>query len=230
MASSARLPGGDEDGCRRRSYLWWAAGLLLLPLFLAGCRGRMSRKPPLELIPNMDHQEKYLPQAASSYYASGGAMQAPPPGTVARGSLKEDEPFFTGKSFWSGYVKENPLGRDPAVERRGRERFRIFCTPCHGVHADGNGILLTRGHVKSANLLEEKTAALADGRLYEVISDGMGMMPPYRYQIPPQDRWAIVAYLRVLQSQNPPARVRAGRLRPARILAESADAPDRKRP
>ncbi|MFQ5669057.1 MAG: c-type cytochrome [Acidobacteriota bacterium] len=179
-------------------------------LILGGCLagllgGCTSEKPPLQFIPNMDNQPKFLPQAASTFFASGGVMQAPPEGTIARGDLREDEEFFTGRSFWSGYVRANPMGNGQQVIARGRERFGIYCTPCHGVRADGQGMLFTRAKIKTANLLEERVREQPDGKIFEVITSGLGMMPAYNYPIPPRDRWAIVAYLRTLQAQASPA-------------------------
>ncbi|MFQ5878261.1 MAG: c-type cytochrome [Acidobacteriota bacterium] len=184
-------------------WLGRAAGALafgLLSLLLAGCaRGCPSRRPPIHPNPNMDRQPKYLAQAESRFFYDGAAMRLPVPGTVARGELRDDEEYFTGRSPWGFFVGRNPLEATDGLIARGRSRYGIYCSPCHGPRGDGRGMLATRAKVKSADLLARRVREMPDGRIYHVISNGLGLMPGYRYPIRPADRWAIVAYLRRLQ-------------------------------
>ncbi|MFQ5700434.1 MAG: c-type cytochrome [Acidobacteriota bacterium] len=176
-----------------------AVGLVLL-----GCaRGSTSRKPPLELIPNMDEQPKYKPQSSSGFFYNGSTMQKPVPGTIARGDLREDGEFFEGKTVWDEWVRENPLAVDERVVARGKDRYLIYCAPCHNASGDGRGLLAEKAHVRTADLLGEKVRTMPDGRIYHVISDGAGLMPGYRYPIRARDRWAIVAYVRRMQQKAP---------------------------
>jgi hypothetical protein len=150
----------------------------------------------------MDRQPKYRPLAESSFFASGSTSQIPPEGAIARGELREDEPFFTGRSFFGSYIINNPLGAGPDVVVRGRDRFAIFCVPCHGIAADGRGKLYERSGIESANLLDDRIRGLPDGRIFEIATDGQGLMQGYRYPISARDRWAIVAYVREFQGES----------------------------
>ncbi len=176
-----------------------SASLLVLASCLRGCD---SRRPPIHLNPNMDDQPKYKPLARSDFFYSGSTSQSPVPGTIARGELPTEDPSFeTGKSFFGFYV-EDPLSADSAVIARGRERFQIFCVPCHGPNADGHGVLFERAGIESADLHSDKVRQMPDGRIFEVVTKGSGLMKGYRHMIAPRDRWAIVAYLRRLQGET----------------------------
>ena len=149
----------------------------------------------------MDRQQKFLPQQASGFFYDGKAMRPRVPGTVARGKLREDGLFFTGKSPWGYYASQPPIEVTAALLSRGEERYGIYCTPCHGTTGDGDSMLFRRAGVPTADLLEERIRAMQAGRIYHVITNGQGLMPAYRYPIPPRDRWAIVAYVQqVLQA------------------------------
>ena len=178
------------------------AGAALMAVFmLAGwmSRGCPSSRPPIHLNPNMDRQPKYLPQAESPFFYNGGVSQAAAPASLARGDLRDgNEAFFTGRSFFSGFVS-NPLAIDEEMRERGKERFEIYCTPCHGTQGDGQSMMLERAGIKSANLLEERIRQMRDGEVFKVITEGRGLMPSYRYPIAPRDRWLIVAHVRALQ-------------------------------
>jgi len=178
--------------------------LAVLPLLaLAGCaRGCASRRPPIHLNPNMDRQPKYRPLAESAFFGTGSTSQIPPEGAIAQGELPEDESFSTGRSFFGGYIINSPLGTAPDVVARGRDRFAIYCVPCHGTAADGRGKLYQRSGVESKNLLDERIRAMPDGRIFEVATDGQGLMQGYRFPISTRDRWAIVAYVRELQRES----------------------------
>lgn len=172
---------------------------LLAPLlFTLGC-GVTTRNTPIEIFPDMDRQPKYKPQAASPFFADGRASRVAIPGTVAEGQLREDDGYETGISA-GNYVGRNPLAVDAGLLARGRERFDIYCAPCHDRTGSGRGIVPVR--VPSwipTSLLEPRIREMTDGELFHVASDGRRTMPGYRYQTPVRDRWAIVAYVRALQ-------------------------------
>jgi mono/diheme cytochrome c family protein len=167
---------------------------------LAGCaRGCTSSRPPIHLNPSMDNQPKVRAQSASAFFFDGASMRQPIPGTVAIGALKEDEAFFTGKSADGQFVAAIPVAVDDTMVERGRQRYTIYCQPCHDARGDGRGILFQRGNVPTATFHQEKILKYTDGQIFDVITNGQGLMAAYRWPIPPADRWAIVAYVRGLQ-------------------------------
>jgi mono/diheme cytochrome c family protein len=167
---------------------------------LAGCaRGCTSSRPPIHINPSMDDQPKVLPQTASTFYYDGASMRQPVPGTVPIGGLKEDPAFFEGKGADGQFVATIPVPVDEALLERGRQRYVIYCQPCHDARGDGRGILFQRGNVPTASFHQEKFLTYADGQIFDVITNGQGLMPAYRWPIPPADRWAIIAYVRELQ-------------------------------
>jgi mono/diheme cytochrome c family protein len=170
---------------------------------VAGCaRGCTSSRPPIHLNPSMDDQPKVRPQAASGFFFNGASMREPVPGTVAIGGLKEDAAFFTGRGANGQFVAAIPHAVDDALVERGRQRYEIYCQPCHDARGDGRGILFQRGNVPTASFHQEKVAAYPDGQIFDVITNGTGLMAGYRWPIPPADRWAIVAYVRELQRER----------------------------
>ena len=172
-------------------------------LCVAGCaRGCTSSRPPIHLNPSMDHQPKVRAQSASTFFYNGAAMREPIPGTVAIGGLKEDAPFFTGKGADGQFLATSPVQVDEPLVERGRDRYRIYCQPCHDARGDGKGILFQRGSVPTATFHQEKILKYTDGQVFDVITNGFGLMAGYRWPIPPADRWAIVAYVRQLQREQ----------------------------
>jgi mono/diheme cytochrome c family protein len=147
----------------------------------------------------MDDQPKVLPQAASNFFYNGASMREPVPGTIPIGGLQEDGAFFTGKGADGLFVATIPVTVDEALVERGRERYGIYCQPCHDGRGDGRGILFQRGNVPTATFHQDKVLKYPDGQIFDVITNGMGLMSGYRWPIPPADRWAIVAYVRALQ-------------------------------
>src|SRR5271170_439523 len=178
---------------------------------IAGLQGRISRKPPLEVFSDMDRQTKLRPQKPFDMFANGVSSQLPPPGTIARSTpiqtldgavySFEDSPVNTGKiSGTTNFVETNPLRVDAALLSRGRERFDIYCAPCHGQLGDGNGITKKIGDMPAvANLHDKRIVEMGDGEIFNTITHGKGLMGAYGPLVPTQDRWAIVAYLRALQ-------------------------------
>ena len=112
-----------------------AAAMILV---LTGCQGSLSEKPPLHFNQNMDFQEKFQAQESNSFFADGRAMREPVRGTVARGFLKDDVAFWTGRNE-NGSFTENPLTVDLALLERGKDQYEIFCSVCHGIAGDGQG-------------------------------------------------------------------------------------------
>jgi mono/diheme cytochrome c family protein len=129
---------------------------------------------------------------------------------VARGELREDSAFYEGKGPDGAFVAKSPVPADDALLERGHARYTIYCQPCHDPRGDGKGILFQRGKVPTANLNDAKFRAYPDGQIFDVITNGTGLMPSYRWPIPPHDRWAIIAWVRALQAKRLAATEAAG--------------------
>jgi hypothetical protein len=178
---------------------------------IAGRRGSLSRKPPLYIFPDMKRQLKLRPEAPNDFFENGVSSQLTPAGTVPRSKTimvgdhavypYEDSPVFTG--FVSGttnYVETNPFPITPKLLTRGQDRFNIYCSPCHGREADGNGITKKLGVIPTvANLQDPRIVKFADGEIFYVITHGRNTMGAYGPNVPAEDRWAIIAYVRALQ-------------------------------
>lgn len=178
-----------------------AAAIAALALLAAGCtRGSTSSRPPIHLNPNMDDQPRYEAQAESEFFADGKAMREPVPGTVARGDLVTAPAFVTGHAGGVP-IDRIPIPLDEPLLARGEERFGIYCSPCHADDGSGQSMLRERAGVATADLTQPRLIEVSDGYVFEVITNGFGLMPAYRYPIPPRDRWAIVAWVRHLQAE-----------------------------
>jgi mono/diheme cytochrome c family protein len=153
------------------------------------------------LIPDMEFQPKYKAQGESRFFADGRTMRIPPAGTVARGTLREDIPFQFGRAGAADttWIVHNALPVTAELLQRGRERFNIYCSPCHDRTGSGQGMVVPFGLVPPPSFHEARIRQAADGYLFNVITHGVRTMPAYAAQIPPADRWAIVSYLRALQ-------------------------------
>jgi hypothetical protein len=149
----------------------------------------------------MDDQPKVRPQAASTFFFDGASMREPVPGTVAIGGLREDGAFFTGRGADGQFVVSIPRPVDDALLERGRQRYGIYCQPCHDARGDGRGILFQQG-TPTASFHDEKLATYVDGQIFDVITNGVGLMSGYRWPISAADRWAIVAHVRELQRER----------------------------
>ncbi|MEO6214318.1 MAG: cytochrome c [Vicinamibacterales bacterium] len=186
---------------RKRRVLGALALLCAVPL--SGCaRGCTSSRPPIHINPSMDDQPKVRAQTASTFFHDGSSMRQPVPGTVAIGGLREDAAFFTGKGADGQFVATNPVTKDEAALERGRQRYVIYCQPCHDARGDGKGILYQRGKVPTTSFHDDKILKYADGQIFDVITNGVGLMPGYGWPIPPADRWAIIGYVRELQRKR----------------------------
>ena len=203
--------------------------LAVMTVMLASCRGTQSDAPPIHLNLNMDYQERFDPQEANPFFADNRSMRPLVPGTVARGTLREDVAFFEGRTDGGGFVTRMPVPATRELLERGQERYNIYCAVCHGEAGDGQGIISTGGYgyTPATSYHDDRLRQAPDGYLYDVISNGVRTMPPYGHQVKPADRWAIVAYIRALQrsqyasAEDVPADVRGGISR----RAASGDAP-----
>ena len=181
-----------------------------VPVFMAFCialcagcyRGRPSEKPPIHINPNMDKQTKYTVQSGSNFFTNNSAMREPVKGTISRGNHHEDTGYYEGKDDHGKFVSI-PVKIDTKLLDRGKERFTIYCSVCHGQTGAGNGIVTQRGLLPPPTFHDERLREKKDGYFFDIITNGKGNMPSYSHQVPVADRWAIVSYIRALQrSQN----------------------------
>jgi len=176
-----------------------------------GLQGKMSRKPPMELFPDMDRQAKLRPQEPNHFFASGVSSQLPPDGTVARSQpietadgpvyRYEDSPVITGRiAGTTNFVANNPLAMSLTLLERGHDRYDIYCSACHGKLGDGEGITKKIGAMPTvANLHDSRIVKMTDGEIFNTITYGKSTMGAVGPLVGTEDRWAIIAYLRVLQ-------------------------------
>lgn len=173
-------------------------------VLFSGCfRGLPSDDPPINVVPDMDNQPKYGAQEAGKFFADNSAMRPPVKGTVPQGQLDDDPAFFQGKDDKGQFLQMAPVHITPQLLERGRERFNIYCSPCHSRLGDGRGIMVERGYTPPPTFHSDRLREIADGYIFDVITNGIRTMPSYSDQVRVEDRWAIIAYIRALQrSQN----------------------------
>ena len=193
-----------------RYFLVIFAVIVVAVIAIAGKRGSFSRRTPIEVFPDMDRQLKLRPQQPNGFFANGLSSQLPVEGTVARGKAIqtvngpvlpfEDVPVNSGRiTGTTNFVETNPLAMTATLLRRGRERFTIYCSPCHGAQADGNGVTKKLGMAVVANLHDKRIVTMPDGEIFNTVTHGKGLMQGYAAQLSVSDRWAAIAYLRALQ-------------------------------
>ena len=154
---------------------------------------------------DMHNQPKAIPLRESTFFKDTSSARPLVEGTVARGTLKDDEAFFTGKNG-AAEVDALPFALTAEVIDRGEQRFNIYCTPCHGLAGNADGMIVRRGYRQPPSYHTDRLRSAPIGHFYDVMTNGFGAMPDYRAQIAPRDRWAIAAYVRALQlSQHAPA-------------------------
>jgi len=158
-----------------------AAGLL------AGCRQDMQDQP------------KSIPQRGTDFYTDGRSARPQVENTVARGQLHQDAYFYTGLGADGKEGNTMPFAVTMDVLQRGQERFNIYCTPCHSRVGNGAGMIVQRGYRPAGNFHTARLMAAPLGHFFNVMTHGFGAMPDYAAPLPPQDRWAIVAYIKALQ-------------------------------
>jgi mono/diheme cytochrome c family protein len=207
--------GAEAVGRSRQFGL--ACTCVLLLMLVTGCRRDMQDQP------------KMKPYRGSSFFADGLSSRQPVPGTIPRGFLRSDTVLFTGKKEKTGQATQptaNPATNAntagsastnsnanaypddtdtfpfPITEQtvqHGRERYEIFCSVCHGLTGYGDGMIVRRGFRRAASFHDDRLRQAPVGHFFDAITNGWGAMPPYASQIPVQDRWAIIAYVRALQ-------------------------------
>ncbi len=147
---------------------------------------------------DMTDQAKEKPLGAEAFFANGMASRPLPEHTVARGQLREDTRYFTGKDG-DKFIPELPVKLTPDLLQRGRERYDIYCSPCHDRTGQGHGAIVSRGFPAPPSLHIERLRQADIGWFYEVITHGHGVMYSYASRVEPADRWAVAAYIRALQ-------------------------------
>lgn len=218
----------DTDAGRTFPYVLPAVAVVLAvlalipPLLVARARGIPSDKPPIHLVPDMDFQPKFRAQSVNTFFPDRRAARPQVPGTVAAGAAMDDPAFAEGGATVSAQIEGKPqelfrpveaIAVEPTRENmlRGRERFDVYCAPCHGLVGDGNGMVTLRaarrtdslGWVPPASLVGDAVRGQPAGQILHTIAKGVRTMPGYAAQIPADDRWRIVLYVRALQrSQN----------------------------
>jgi mono/diheme cytochrome c family protein len=190
--------------------LLFLVALSLIPMGLIykarATRGRQSTR--IQVVYDMDQQYSFKAQQENPFFADGRAMRDQPEGTVARGMLQDNPMLFTGTtdgdSLW---VETIPVEITREFVDRGQERFNIFCAPCHGISGNGNGMVNVRAAALGegtwttpTDLANQAVVDQPAGQIYNTIRNGIRNMPAYGPQISPEDRWAIVSYVRAIQA------------------------------
>lgn len=175
---------------------------LALTTALAGCQGMPSEKPPVHVNPNMDWQDRFNAQEVNPFFEDNRADRQPVDGTVSRGNLQVDLAYYQGVEENGDFVAKIPARVTAEMIKRGKERFNIYCSMCHGGTGAGNGIITNYGIVPPPSFYDARIVSMPDGEIYSAIYNGVRTMSSYRHQIPVEDRWAIVSYIRTLQRSN----------------------------
>ncbi|GAB4136026.1 MAG: cytochrome c [Planctomycetota bacterium] len=201
--------------------------LSLAALAAGSCRGGYSEAPPVHLVLDMDFQPKVKTQSESAFFADRRGMRAHIEDTVARGSMPDPrllpDPAKPGRDRDGSFLESNPVPATLSNLRRGRERFDIFCAPCHGYSGRGGGnpgkvdadfsdahgmvgkrwpVAIPSFHASPDPKADNRVPNLKDGEIFAVITEGKGTMPPYGNRILVHDRWCIIHYVRALQQQG----------------------------
>lgn len=208
-----------------RYFLLALSVVVVSVIALAGFRGQLSSKPPLQIFPDMKQQPRYDAQHTSDFFADNRSARVPVAGTVPLGYVLPGAYYTNGANnnrnatvpggftnsteyFSSGRMGEVygsgiPVPVNSELLARGQERFNINCAPCHGATGAGNGIMTQFGLNTVANLQQERLRNMPEGQIFNRITYGFNTMGEYGQQISVEDRWAIIAYIRALQrSQN----------------------------
>lgn len=179
----------------------------LLLAVLPACRGMRSHKPPIHFNPNMDNVSRVEAQEPAAFFADGRGMRPQVEGTVARGELRADTHLYAGQDASGAWVDALPAALTLSHDfvDRGRARYGIYCTPCHGdAGLENGGVVPQRAALGGTawaipSLHGPRQRGYAIGQLFDVITNGFNTMPGYAAQIPVEDRWAIATYVRALQ-------------------------------
>lgn len=179
--------------------------LMCVVILVTGCRGWRSEKAPVHMNPNMDFQasirsqempmdspENIIPWGDEASFSSGDRADY----------VKSKSRYYYGKNPDGSWTDRIPVKVNYALMERGRDRFAIYCTPCHGLDGSGNGAVVQDRWIKPVPYWHQRVLVFSDGQLFDIISNGIRTMPSYKQQIKEVDRWAIVAYIRALQRSN----------------------------
>ena len=169
----------------RPAPTWLLAVLIVITA--TACRQDMHDQPKLE------------PFEASDFFTDGMASRKPVEGTVARGELRADDHFYRGVDAEGGFATTLPMPMTVDLLQRGRERYDIYCSPCHGRTGDGDGMVVRRGFKTPQSLHQDRLRESPPGYYFDVMTNGFGDMSGYASQVPVADRWAIAAYVQALQ-------------------------------
>ncbi len=172
---------------RKHEKLCLASVIALVCLVATGCRQDMHDQPRLEAL------------EASSFFDNGMASRQLPAGTVPWGQLREDTHLWQGKDASGEFVDALPMPLTRELVERGQTRYEIYCSVCHDSTGGGRGMIVRRGYKQPPPLYEQRLKDLPAGYFFDVMTAGFGLMSSYKNQIPVEDRWAIVAYVRALQ-------------------------------
>jgi mono/diheme cytochrome c family protein len=167
--------------------VWAISATATAAAALVGCRQDMYDQP------------RYEPLEPSDLFPDRTSARHPPQGTIPRGDPRVDRPFWSGIDLAGGFVTEPSIRLDRDTLFRGRERYEIYCVPCHGFSGDGNGMIVQRGFKRPSSFHTDRLRAQPIGYFVDVMTNGFGVMPGYADRVPPADRWAIAAYLQALQ-------------------------------
>ncbi|HYP17700.1 MAG TPA: cytochrome c [Opitutus sp.] len=182
------------------------AFVVVLTVSILGFRGTNFTRPPMDVFPEwafpgMKYQPKYKPQRESAFFADGRTDRPVPAHTVSREPLRNDDALFAGRGANGEFIRGFPTGItvDQAFMARGHHQYQIYCAPCHGALGDGNGITKQYGMGATPTYHDDRLRQVPEGEIYNVITHGKGNMLPYADKLAPDDRWAVVLYVRALQ-------------------------------
>lgn len=185
---------------------------LVLTVSILGLRNRPFAHPPMDvfpewLFPGMKYQPKLTQQVASPFFGDGRSDRVAPPNTVPASfgpvamPLRADDFLYRGKARDGSWARGFPpsLTVDMKFMQRGRDRFTVYCSPCHGLVGDGNGVTKKYGMGAVPTYHDDRLRQMAEGEIFNTITNGKGQMNPYGDKLAPKDRWAVIAYVRALQ-------------------------------
>ncbi len=181
-----------------RTFLLFLACLVFAVVSVTGFRGAKTTRNPIEIFPDMVRQAKVKEQAPSLFFPDRRASRYPVSGTIPM-SAPVDHPYLnTGMmgDYWGDGI---PISVTAETLKKGKERFEIFCSACHGATGSGNGIATQYGLVGVPNYHSDHTQQMPDGQIFYVVTHGQGLMLGYGANLSVEERWAVVAYIRALQ-------------------------------
>ncbi|MEM8866692.1 MAG: cytochrome c [Verrucomicrobiota bacterium] len=200
-----------------RIFLVIYAFTIVAVVTIFGFRGSITTKEPIEIFPDMDRQARYKPQAENEFFADGRNDRPVPQNTVSRGSylnylevfspefedsMLGDTAYTFGKKIDGSFVAKAPTEATNEFLQMGQQKYEIFCSVCHGSAGDGNGVTKPYG-ILATSYHDDRLRGETDGYLFDVITNGKGLMLGLKDRLSPEERWAVVLYVRALQrSQN----------------------------